>query len=63
VKECGQRECLSAAVAAAAALCVLAAPRLDGRCTAIDWGRYGELFDYNANTGQLTAEPLGSPTG
>jgi NitT/TauT family transport system ATP-binding protein len=24
--------------------------------TAIDWGRYGELFDYDANTGQLVVE-------
>ena len=24
---------------------------------AIDWGRYGELFDYDANTGQLSLEP------
>jgi NitT/TauT family transport system ATP-binding protein len=24
---------------------------------AIDWGRYGELFDFDANTGQLTLEP------
>ena len=24
---------------------------------AIDWGRYGELFDYDATTGQLTLEP------
>jgi NitT/TauT family transport system ATP-binding protein len=24
---------------------------------AIDWGRYGELFDYDANTGQLVLEP------
>jgi NitT/TauT family transport system ATP-binding protein len=23
---------------------------------AIDWGRYGQLFDFNANTGQLTLE-------
>ena len=23
---------------------------------AIDWGRYGELFDFDANTGQLTLE-------
>src|SRR6202042_465086 len=26
--------------------------------TAIDWGRYGELFDYDANTRQLTREAL-----
>jgi NitT/TauT family transport system ATP-binding protein len=25
--------------------------------TAIQWGRYGELFDFDANTGQLTLEP------
>jgi NitT/TauT family transport system ATP-binding protein len=25
--------------------------------TAIDWGRYGELFDYDANSRQLTSEP------
>jgi NitT/TauT family transport system ATP-binding protein len=25
--------------------------------TAIDWGRYGELFDYDTNTGELTLEP------
>jgi NitT/TauT family transport system ATP-binding protein len=24
---------------------------------AIDWGRYGELFDFDANTGQLVLEP------
>jgi len=24
---------------------------------AIDWGRYGELYDYDANTGQLRSEP------
>ncbi len=24
---------------------------------AIDWGRYAELFDYDANTGELTLEP------
>jgi hypothetical protein len=23
---------------------------------AIDWGRYGELFDFDANTGQFTLE-------
>ena len=28
---------------------------------AIDWGRYGELFDYDANTRQLIAEPLPAP--
>ena len=26
---------------------------------AIDWGRYGELFDYDANTRQLVLEPRG----
>lgn len=25
---------------------------------AIDWGRYGELFDYDANTGELSREPV-----
>jgi NitT/TauT family transport system ATP-binding protein len=25
--------------------------------TAIQWGRYGELFDFDAQTGQLTLEP------
>ncbi len=25
---------------------------------AIDWGRYGELYDYDAHTGQLRREPL-----
>jgi NitT/TauT family transport system ATP-binding protein len=25
--------------------------------TAIDWGRYGELFDYDANTGEFTLTP------
>ena len=25
---------------------------------AIDWGRYGELYEYDANTGQLQREPL-----
>jgi NitT/TauT family transport system ATP-binding protein len=25
---------------------------------AIDWGRYGELYDYDANTGQIRREPL-----
>ena len=25
---------------------------------AIDWGRYGELYEYDANTGQITREPL-----
>jgi NitT/TauT family transport system ATP-binding protein len=29
---------------------------------AIDWGRYAELFDYDANTGQLTTEALTTPT-
>jgi len=24
---------------------------------AVDWGRYGELFDYDAGTDQLTADP------
>jgi NitT/TauT family transport system ATP-binding protein len=24
--------------------------------TAIDWGRYGELFEYDADTGQLSLE-------
>jgi hypothetical protein len=24
---------------------------------AIDWGRYGELFDYDANTRQVILEP------
>jgi len=23
---------------------------------AVDWGRYGELFDFDANTGQLTLD-------
>jgi NitT/TauT family transport system ATP-binding protein len=27
---------------------------------AIDWGRYGELFDYDANTGELVLEPPGT---
>ena len=33
--------------------------------TAIDWGRYGELFDFDANTGQLKLEqhPLGAAVG
>jgi NitT/TauT family transport system ATP-binding protein len=32
--------------------------------TAIDWGRYGELFDYDANTGQLRLEiPLVDENG
>ena len=26
---------------------------------AIDWGRYGELFDFDANTGQLTLDRSG----
>ncbi len=25
--------------------------------TAVDWGRYAELFDYNAHTDQITADP------
>ena len=25
---------------------------------AIDWGRYGELYEYDANTGQLQLDPL-----
>jgi NitT/TauT family transport system ATP-binding protein len=25
---------------------------------AIDWGRYGELYDFDANTGQLKLERL-----
>ena len=25
--------------------------------TAIDWGRYGELFDYDTDTDQISAEP------
>ena len=25
--------------------------------TAIDWGRYGELFDYHTDTDQITADP------
>ena len=25
--------------------------------TAIDWGRYGELFDYDTDTDQITADP------
>jgi NitT/TauT family transport system ATP-binding protein len=30
---------------------------------AIDWGRYGELYDFDANTGQLTLErPVGAVT-
>jgi NitT/TauT family transport system ATP-binding protein len=29
---------------------------------AIDWGRYGELFDYDANTRQLVLEPAGRET-
>jgi NitT/TauT family transport system ATP-binding protein len=28
---------------------------------AIQWGRYGELFDFDAQTGQLTLEPPSSP--
>ncbi len=24
---------------------------------AIDWGRYAELFDYDANTGRLSLDP------
>ena len=30
---------------------------------AIDWGRYGELYDYDANTGQIRREPLRSQDG
>jgi NitT/TauT family transport system ATP-binding protein len=30
---------------------------------AIDWGRYGELFDFDANTGQFTLEPATSEDG
>jgi NitT/TauT family transport system ATP-binding protein len=31
---------------------------------AIDWGRYGELYDFDANTGQLKLErPVGAGTG
>ena len=25
--------------------------------TAVDWGRYGELYDYDAETEQITADP------
>jgi len=28
---------------------------------AIDWGRYGELYDYDANTGQITREAARQP--
>jgi len=28
---------------------------------AVDWGRYGELFDFDANTGQLTLEHAPAP--
>jgi len=28
---------------------------------AIDWGRYGELFDYDAERGELILEPAGQP--
>jgi NitT/TauT family transport system ATP-binding protein len=28
---------------------------------AIDWGRYGELFDYDANTNELALEPATAP--
>ena len=28
---------------------------------AVDWGRYGELFDLDSNTGQLDARPLPGP--
>ena len=27
--------------------------------TAIDWGRYGELFDYDANSGELHLDQRG----
>ncbi len=27
---------------------------------AVDWGRYGELFDFDANSGQFTLEPAAS---
>jgi NitT/TauT family transport system ATP-binding protein len=27
---------------------------------AIDWGRYGELYEYDANTGQLRADKSGN---
>jgi NitT/TauT family transport system ATP-binding protein len=27
--------------------------------TAIGWGRYGELYDYDADTDQITADPVG----
>ena len=30
---------------------------------AIDWGRYGELFDFDANTGQLTLDHPQNPGG
>jgi NitT/TauT family transport system ATP-binding protein len=30
---------------------------------AIDWGRYGELFDFDANTGQFRLEPATSEDG
>jgi NitT/TauT family transport system ATP-binding protein len=31
--------------------------------TAIDWGRYGELFDYDANSGELRLETRGEHMG
>jgi NitT/TauT family transport system ATP-binding protein len=30
---------------------------------AIQWGRYGELLDFDANTGQLTLEQPAASTG
>jgi C-terminal AAA-associated domain len=30
---------------------------------AIDWGRYGELFDFDADTGQFRLEPATSEDG
>jgi len=30
---------------------------------AIDWGRYGELFDFDANTGRLTLKHSHRPHG
>jgi NitT/TauT family transport system ATP-binding protein len=30
---------------------------------AIDWGRYGELFDFDANTGQLALDEVPTRAG
>jgi NitT/TauT family transport system ATP-binding protein len=30
---------------------------------AIDWGRYGELFDFDANSGQLALDHAPAPAG